>query len=146
MVRVVMREHKLCFLPLNMLGFWVAGPFVGLSEGEISIFSLAVSSVADALPLWPPRRRGSGRSWWSAHELPTCVDGVLGGREQLCVQLCTLSSLHPPVSTTTSQPHTCTTELLPPALSLLSSCTSWDQSSSPRALTHSSVISASSST
>lgn len=47
--------------------------FVSLSEGKISICSLTASSSVQALPLWPPRRRGSGHSWWSGHRLQTCV-------------------------------------------------------------------------
>lgn len=68
-----MREHKLYFLPLNKVGLWGWRAFVSLSEGKISICSLTVSSSMRALPLWPPRRRGSGHSWWSSHQFQTCV-------------------------------------------------------------------------
>lgn len=66
--------------------------FVSLSEGKISICSLTVSSSKEALPLWPPRRRGSGHSWWSSHRLQTCcVDGEAvrsGGVSNVWVELC----------------------------------------------------------
>lgn len=70
---VVMRKHKLYFLPLNMVRLWVGGPFESLSEEKISICFLKVSSRMEAQQLWPPRRGGSGHGWWSGHQLQTCV-------------------------------------------------------------------------
>lgn len=54
--------------------------FVSLSEGKISIYFLTVSSSVEALPLWPPRRRGSGHGWWSSHQLSTCVCVCVDGQ------------------------------------------------------------------
>lgn len=105
------------------------------------------------LPLRPPRRTRehlSGHTWWSSH-LQTCVcpyQTFLGRKkkklenksEPYCKELYSVSTK------SLSCCCTCTMQLLPPPLFLLSSWTSCDQSSSPRARTHNSVISVSSST